>query len=155
MSFSLFWPQKFPNLHLWETHHHPKWPQAPGGDPEQAHLHCTPHLQCMLLCIQKYDFTIQYKPGKEMILADCLNRFPSHNENLPIELYQNIENTGFSTDRLNIIQGAIEWDPIPQHPLLSDPGQMARMHTPDPVNCLTLLGCQRESVHWRWPTHQR
>ena len=32
-----------------------------------------PCLQCMLLCLQKYDYTIVYRPGKEMALADCLS----------------------------------------------------------------------------------
>ena len=51
-----------------------------------------PHLQRMLLCLQKYDYTIVYKPGKEMVLADCLSRFPSRKEYMPIELHQNICN---------------------------------------------------------------
>ena len=34
------------------------------------------HLQQMLLHMQKYDYTIQYKPGKEIVLAKCLSHFP-------------------------------------------------------------------------------
>ena len=33
--------------------------------------------QWMLLRLQHYDHTLQYNPGKEMVLADRLNRFPS------------------------------------------------------------------------------
>ena len=33
-----------------------------------------PRLQCMLLQLQKYSFTIAHKPGKEMFLADTLSR---------------------------------------------------------------------------------
>ena len=33
-----------------------------------------PRLQRMLLQLQKYSVTLQYKPGKEMILADTLSR---------------------------------------------------------------------------------
>ena len=44
---------------------------------QQKPIHAAPpHLQCMLLCKQKYDYTIQYKPGKEMVLADHLSHFP-------------------------------------------------------------------------------
>ena len=42
----------------------------------------------MLLRLQCYDYTLLYKPGKEMVLADHLSRFPSRKENSPIELHQ-------------------------------------------------------------------
>ena len=45
----------------------------------------------MLLCMQKYDYTIQYKPGKEMVLGNHLSHFPSHKESLPIPIHQNIQ----------------------------------------------------------------
>ena len=43
-----------------------------------------------------------------MILEDWFHWFPSHKETLPIKLHQNIQHSHFSTDRLNIIQGAVE-----------------------------------------------
>ena len=33
-----------------------------------------PSLQCMLLRLQRYNFTLKYKPGKELIVADMLSR---------------------------------------------------------------------------------
>ena len=66
----------------------------------------------MLLHLQKYDYTIVYRPGKEMVLADHLSQFPSRKEYMPIELHQNIHNVHFEPDRLNIVRGAIERDPI-------------------------------------------
>ena len=30
-------------------------------------------LQCMMLCIQGYDLTIHYYPGKEMVIPDMLS----------------------------------------------------------------------------------
>ena len=36
-----------------------------------------PHLQRMLLQLQKYDMEIKYKPGSEMLLADALSRCPA------------------------------------------------------------------------------
>ena len=74
----------------------------------------------MLLCLQKYDYTIVYKPGKDMVLADHLSQFPSRKEYMPIELHQNIHNVHFEPDRLNIVRGAIERDPHPQHHIQID-----------------------------------
>ena len=47
-----------------------------------------------------------------MVLADCLSQFPSKKEYMSIELHQNIHNVHFEPDRLNIVRGAIEKDPI-------------------------------------------
>ena len=48
-----------------------------------------------------------------MVLADRLSRFTITTcNNLPIELHQNIHALNFHPDRLLIIQGAIEHDPI-------------------------------------------
>ena len=77
--------------------------------PIQAAL---PRLQCMLLKLQKYDYTIQYIPGKDMVLADRLSRFPSRTENSPIILHHNIHTINFNSECLNIIRGATERDPI-------------------------------------------
>ena len=71
-----------------------------------------PHLQRMLLRLQKYDYDIVYRPGKEMTLADRLSRFPSRSENLPIEPHHNIQHITFTSDKTNIIRGATERDPI-------------------------------------------
>ena len=71
-----------------------------------------PRLQCMLFRLQQYDYTIQYVHRQNKVLADRLSRFPSPHENLPIELHQNIHALNFHHERLLIIQGAIECDPI-------------------------------------------
>ena len=71
-----------------------------------------PHLQCMLLRLQCYNYTLQYKPGKEMSLADWLSRFPSRKENSPIELHQSIQHISFTPNTIHIICGALERDPI-------------------------------------------
>ena len=47
-----------------------------------------------------------------MVLADCLSHFPSRKENMPIELHQNTHNIYFTQDKLNIVRGAVERDPI-------------------------------------------
>ena len=71
-----------------------------------------PRLQHMLLRLQKYDYTIQYIPGKDMVLADRLSRFPSHKNNTPIELHQNIQTLNLNHNHFNIIEGSIERDPV-------------------------------------------
>ena len=72
-----------------------------------------PHLQRMLLCLQKYDYTIQYKPGKEMVLADCLTPFSSCKENMPIGNTLKHTQHPLYTIQIDYSQKAVERDPIP------------------------------------------
>ena len=71
-----------------------------------------PRLLRMLLQLQKYDYMLIYKPGKEMTLADRLSRFPLNKGNTPIELHQNIQHLTFTSDRINFIRGSVKRDPI-------------------------------------------
>ena len=44
-------------------------------------------LQCMMLCLQGYDFTIYYHPGKEMVIPDTLSQFSPHpGPDLPLDI---------------------------------------------------------------------
>ena len=44
-------------------------------------------LQCMMLCLQGYDLTIRYCPGKEMVIPDTLSRFsPQPGPDLPLDI---------------------------------------------------------------------
>ena len=44
-------------------------------------------LQCMMLCLQGYDFTIHYRPGKEMVIPDTLSHFsPWPGPDLPLDI---------------------------------------------------------------------
>ena len=44
-------------------------------------------LQCMMLCLQGYDFTICYCPGKEMVIPDTLSQFsPRPGPDLPLDI---------------------------------------------------------------------
>ena len=47
-----------------------------------------------------------------MILADQFSRILSRKENSPIELYQNIQHMSFPPNRINIICGPVERDPL-------------------------------------------
>ena len=55
--------------------------QKPLEMIQKKPIHAAPPcLQWMLLCLQKYDYTIVYRPGKEKVLADHLSWFPSRKE---------------------------------------------------------------------------
>ena len=41
---------------------------------KKSSCHAPPRLQCMLLRLQRYDFELHYKPGKEMTIVDTLSR---------------------------------------------------------------------------------
>ena len=44
-------------------------------------------LQCMMLCLQRYNFTIHYCPGKEMVIPDTLSQFSPHpGPDLPLDI---------------------------------------------------------------------
>ena len=44
-------------------------------------------LQCMMLCLQGYDFTICSHPGKEMVIPDTLSHFSPHpGPDLPLDI---------------------------------------------------------------------
>ena len=76
-------------------------------------IHATPtRLQCIILRMQKYHVTIQYKPGKDMILANHLSWFPSAKEFLPIPIHQNIQHIQLSTHKLGAVWGVIECNPV-------------------------------------------
>ena len=44
-------------------------------------------LQCMLLCLQGYDYIIHYCPGKEMVLPNALSHFsPPPGPDIPLDI---------------------------------------------------------------------
>ena len=76
-------------------------------------IHATPpRLQLMLLCMQKYHYTIHYKPSKDMILANCFSQFPSAKVSLPIPVNQNIQHLQLFIHKLDAVWGAIEHNPF-------------------------------------------
>ena len=65
-----------------------------------------PRLQRMLLRLQKYDYDIVYKPGKEMILPDSLSRLPKQTKDQEIDLKLAVCFVQFSTQKLNELREA-------------------------------------------------
>ena len=59
-----------------------------------------PRLQRMLLCLQQYDVTVQYCPGKEMLLIDALSHLNSPSSTITLKLDVRIDQHGFITHRL-------------------------------------------------------
>ena len=97
----------------------------------------SPRVQRMLLQLQKYDYTLIYKPGKELTLADRLSRFPSNKENTLIKLHKNIQHLTFTSDRINIIRGSIKRDPT-----LSTVYQLTLNSWPDRISKVPIIARQ-------------
>lgn len=68
-----------------------------------------PRLQRMLLRIQPYDVTIEYKPGKDLIYADYLSRI-SPTQGQMIELEHTIHTIQISEKQLEIVRDATAKD---------------------------------------------
>ena len=115
-----------------------------------------PCLQRMLLWLWNYDYTIQYKPGKEILLADHLSWFPSQKENMPIELHQNIHNIHFTPDKLNKIRGAVERDPIHSTMYwLTLNSWPERVQEVTYITHTLYLGYHRQADHRKWYITER
>ena len=67
-------------------------------------------LQRMLLRLQRYDYTIRYRPGKEMTLADSLSRLPISTQHHEIELDVRVCLIQFSNPRLEELRVATRQD---------------------------------------------
>ena len=67
-------------------------------------------LQCMMLCLQGYDLTIHYHPGKEMDIPDTLSQFsPQPGPDLPLDI--TIHHAHITPDCKEAFQQAFTSDP--------------------------------------------
>ncbi|XP_038061713.1 uncharacterized protein K02A2.6-like [Patiria miniata] len=72
-----------------------------------------PRLQRMLMRLQPYNFTLQYRPGKEVPVADSLSRSPTTDgTHIPLDIQINLVH--FTADRLAAVKRETERDPILQ-----------------------------------------
>ncbi|KAL8620857.1 hypothetical protein ACOMHN_047028 [Nucella lapillus] len=69
-----------------------------------------PRLQRMMLKLQGYQFELEYKPGKEMALADTLSRLPNKRNGETIDLDVRVDIVGFSEERIKTIREETETD---------------------------------------------
>ena len=70
-----------------------------------------PRLQRMLLQLQRYDVTIRYRPGTEMLLTDALSRCPSRASG-EIKLDMRVNYIAFSKAWIAKLKETIREDPI-------------------------------------------
>jgi transposase InsO family protein len=83
-------------------------------------------LQRMLLRLQRYAYTIQYRPGKEMTLADSLSRLPTTRPAKEIKLDVKVCFILFSEPRLQRLREETQKDPV-----LSELGKYISQGFPD------------------------
>ena len=69
-------------------------------------------LQRMLLRLQRYDYEMVYRPGKEMVLADSLSRLPSTADHTEIDLNTQVCLIQFSNPRLDEIRNETKKDEV-------------------------------------------
>ena len=118
------------------------------------YMHPTPHLQRMLLQIQKYDYTVYYLPGKEMILADILSRIFSRKK---------LTHTATHTHWLHTpVQQLLKHHmricrkrPHQQPSLLAHSGCLACKISPSTLNSLTVLESPGWIINWWWNSPKR
>ena len=70
-----------------------------------------PHLQRMLLELQRYDVTIKYRPGKEMQLVDALSRCPER-ASQEIKLDMRVDYIAFMKPWIEKLKDSTQRDPI-------------------------------------------
>ena len=71
-----------------------------------------PRLQRMLLRIQNYDMTIEYRPGKELLLADGLSRLPNPRSKQEIDLDISVNMVQFSNNKIQQLRSESKSDPV-------------------------------------------
>ena len=77
---------------------------------QQKPIHMAPPISADASAVQKYNYTIQYKPSKEMVLADHLSCFPSCSNSISIPIVQNVQHVQLPYAELDVIRGSIECD---------------------------------------------
>ena len=55
-----------------------------------------PRLQRMLVNIQGYDYSVKYRPGKEMVVSDALSRLPNPTNTAELELDMRVDEVSFN-----------------------------------------------------------
>ena len=100
-----FWTYIYSRSFTIESDHKPQ------ESISQKNLADTPaHLQCMLLCLQGYDYTICYHPSKDMVLPNTLSWFSPHpGPDIPLDI--TIHHACLSPERKEAFQQAFVSNP--------------------------------------------
>ena len=108
------------------------------------------HLQCMLLCLQGYDYTIHYHPSKEMALPDTLSQFSPHpGPDIPLDIA--IHHACLSPERKEAFQQAFVSNSWNAHSCWHDHHWLAWQHQGSPMPITPILAALRDPHHGRWP----
>ena len=105
-----------------------------------------PRLQRMLLKLQGYHFNLEYKPSKEMVLADTLSGLTSKLNNSTIDLDTRVHTVRFTKERLDIVREETKKD----QSLITMTSTIIN-GWPDSVKDVP----EEIRSHWRWPHLQR
>ena len=104
------WLDQVSSLHIWTGRPCNLWPQAPRVHREEAPSKAPRRIQNRLLQAQYYSYSLEYRAGKDIPVADTLSR-------APIQDKQNIGNkifhvfyTPLSCDRLRQVRAATSAD---------------------------------------------
>ena len=91
----------------------------------------------MLLQLQRYNLTIKYRPGKDMLLGDALSRCPSHGSE-EIKLDMHVDYVAFNKAWIAKLKEATWEDPITGtvYQLTQQDWPHQRRHTPGWPGCI-------------------
>ena len=111
-------------------------------------------LQCMMLCLQGYDFTIRYCPGKEMVIPDTLSPFsPRPGPDLPLDI--TIHHAHIMPDHKEAFQQAFCERPRNASSCQPHHHRLARGHKGGPSSPLPILATPRNPHHQGWSSSAR
>ena len=110
------WSGTFSHLCLWLDLHYSSQITNPSRRSSRRSFADAPvHLQWMLMCLQGYNCTISYHPGKEMLLADTLSKYASvAAEGIALDTAIHCVHIGTSCKAS--YQELTCTDPLPMHP---------------------------------------
>ena len=74
-------------------------------------VNAPPHLQRMLLDLQRYNVTIKYRPGNQMQLADALSHCPAR-ASPEIKLHMRVDYISFTKPWIEKLKDSTQRDPI-------------------------------------------
>ena len=113
-----------------------------------------PHLQRMLLELQRYDVTIKYRPGKEMQLADALSCCPAR-DSQEIKLDMRVDYHCLYEAKDQETEGQHSKGPHPGNGVSAHTTRLAASKKTHTMFSEEILGLQRRTINRRWNAPER